>query len=354
MFNRREFKRNQLSASYCTSGPFGICSDRDDPPKHEKIREETPKHSQKTLLPLVESMGLNGHAPRFDARNRLNDLSNVEWLTFTKSVWQSRPPPRDQLKEQHPATFAESDVEKLILFFTKKGGLVLDPFVGSGSTLIACLNTGRRGYGVELVNRWVAVARKRVEQAKEKRQQSDAKGLELEVLPGDARVVLGSFESEFFDFVVTSPPYWRILTKASDHKSKRERLSKGLPTQYSNDDRDLGNAPDYEFFLSQLASVFAECYRVLKSGKYMVVIVSDFRHGSRFIPYHNDMAAVVQGVGFALEGITVLVQDSKNLYPYGMPYAFVSNIHHQYILIFRKPAASTADKKRVRRRSLAN
>jgi hypothetical protein len=44
----------------------------------------------------------------------------------------------------------------------------------------------------------------------------------------------------------------------------------------------------------------------------------------------------VQKVGFSLEGITILVQDSKNLYPYGMPYAFVSNIHHQYILIFRK------------------
>ena len=57
---------------------------------------------------------------RYHAQNNLNDLSNVEWLTFTKSVWQSRPPPRDELKEQHPATFAENDVEKLILFFTKK------------------------------------------------------------------------------------------------------------------------------------------------------------------------------------------------------------------------------------------
>ena len=299
-------------------------------------------------------MNLSRRAPRFDARNRLNDLSNVEWLTFTKSVWQSRPPPRDPLKEQHPATFAENDVEKLILFFTKKGGLVLDPFVGSGSTLIACLNTNRRGYGAELVKRWVEVARTRIEQAKEKRRDSYAKELELEVLPGDAREVLSSFGPESFDFIVTSPPYWRILTKARDHKSKRERLSKGLPTQYSEDARDLGNAREYEGFLSQLASVFVECYRVLKSGKYMVVIVSDFRHGSKFIPYHSDLAAAVQGLGFTFEGITVLVQDSKNLYPYGMPYAFVSNIHHQYILIFRKPSASTAEKEPVRRGLLAH
>jgi hypothetical protein len=68
----------------------------------------------------------------------------------------------------------------------------------------------------------------------------------------------------------------------------------------------------------------------------MVIVVSDFRHGSKFVPFHNDLSEAVQKIGFSLEGITILVQDSKNLYPYGMPYAFVSNIHHQYILIFRK------------------
>ena len=249
------------------------------------------------------------------------------------------------MKEQHPATFAESDIEKLILFFTKKGGLVLDPFLGSGSTLIACLNTGRNGYGVELVNRWSAIAHRRLEQAKQKTEgnsQLSVNALDLQILSGDSRIILRRFGSESVDFVVTSPPYWRILNKARDHKSKRERLSKGLPTKYSQDVRDLGNAPDYRAFLAELAKVFAECFRILVGGKYMVVVASDFRHGSRFIPFHNDLANCVQGVGFSLEGITVLVQDSKNLYPYGMPYAFVSNIHHQYILIFRKASSSTA------------
>jgi DNA modification methylase len=271
-------------------------------------------------------------------------------LTFTKSVWQSRPPPRDELKEQHPATFAENDVEKLILFFTKKGARVLDPFLGSGSTLIACLNTGRNGYGIELVTKWVNISHKRLQRAKDsgERPGSDKEGqpeaTKLEILQGDSRVLLRRFDAEFFDFVVTSPPYWRILTKAKDHKSRRERLSKGLPTKYSEDSRDLGNARQYSEFLGELAKVFAECYRVLKAGKYMAVIVSDFRHGPKFIPFHNDLAVAVQTVGFTLEGITVLVQDSKNLYPYGMPYAFVSNIHHQYILILRKPTPSTVGK----------
>ena len=278
--------------------------------------------------------------PRYDPRNKLNELSNVEWLTFTKSVWQSRPPPRDRLKEQHPATFAESDVEKLLLFFTKRGARVLDPFLGSGSTLIACLNTGRNGYGVELIARWFDTAHKRLERAKESAGRIGSRRLQLQILRGDSRVALNRFDPQFFDFIITSPPYWRILTKAKDHKSRRERLRKGLPTKYSEDSRDLGNTEDYNEFLGELAKVFAGCYRVLKSGKYMVVVVSDFRHGSRFIPFHNDLTMAVQSVGFTLEGITILVQDSKNLYPYGMPYAFVSNIHHQYILVFRRPALS--------------
>jgi len=283
----------------------------------------------------------------YDAQNKLNDLSNVEWLTFTKSVWQSRPPPRDDLKEQHPATFAENDIEKLILFFTKKGGRVLDPFSGSGSTLIACLNTGREGLGVELVDKWISISNLRLERAKvigrslltnPTESISDSGGFQpaLEIMQGDSRAVLKQIGAESFDFVVTSPPYWAILTKARDHKSKRERLSKGLPTKYSEDKRDLGNASSYGDFLHELMKVFGECYRVLKQGKYMVIVVSDFRHGSNFVPFHNDLSQAVQKVGFSLEGITILVQDSKNLYPYGMPYAFVSNIHHQYILIFRK------------------
>ena len=293
---------------------------------------------------------------RYHAQNNLNDLSNVEWLTFTKSVWQSRPPPRDELKEQHPATFAENDIEKLILFFTKREGSVLDPFSGSGSTLIACLNTGREGLGVELVDKWIAISNQRLERAKQiggspltiptefARDRAELlRQPTLQILQGDSRVVLKGVGPESFDFVVTSPPYWAILTKARDHKSKRERLSKGLPTKYSEDKRDLGNVPSYRDFLHELTKVFGECYRVLKQGKYMVIVVSDFRHGSKFVPFHSDLSKAVQKVGFSLEGITILVQDSKNLYPYGMPYAFVSNIHHQYILIFRKLRKSASN-----------
>ena len=268
--------------------------------------------------------------PEVDPRNTLNELTNREWMIATKSVWFSRPPQRDELKADHPATFAESDIIGLIEFFTKPGQKVLDPFVGSGSTLVACSQCGRRGVGIELSEHWVDVARQRIEV------QQTAECAEQAVLVGDARNLLPDVEDESFDLVVTSPPYWMILRKDWDHKVKAERKSKGLKTRYSDEEADLGNLHSYEDFLDQLGVVFGHCMRVLRQKKYMCIVVSDFRHGSRFVPYHSDISRVVERVGLTLEGITVLVQDSKSLYPYGIPYAYVSNIHHQYILIFRK------------------
>lgn len=263
-----------------------------------------------------------------DPRNTLNILSNKEWMMETKSVWFSRPPQRDELKAQHPATFAESDIVRLIEFFTKPGENVLDPFLGSGSTLVACAQTGRMGTGIELVEHWAEIARQRIYN-----EESDT---EHQVIVGDSRKRMLEMEDESFDFIVTSPPYWMILRKDWDHKVKAERKSKGLSTRYSDEENDLGNSESYEEFLSELGKVFTQCGRVLKKKHYMCVVVSDFRHKSKFFAYHADISRLMETIGLSLEGITILVQDSKNLYPYGIPFAFVSNIHHQYILIFRK------------------
>ena len=263
-----------------------------------------------------------------DPRNKLNELPNIEWMIETKSVWFSKPPQRDKLKAQHPATFAESDIVRLIEFFTKPGEKVLDPFVGSGSALVACAQCGRNGVGVELVEHWADVARARTAQRDLLTEQV--------VLTGDARAILPTLQDESFDFIVTSPPYWMILRKDWDHKVKAERKAKGLQTRYSDDQNDLGNMETYDEFLGELEKVFAECGRVLKKKRYMCVVVSDFRHKSRFVAYHADVSRIVESAGLSLEGITILVQDNKNLYPYGIPYAFVSNIHHQYVLVFRR------------------
>jgi DNA modification methylase len=241
-------------------------------------------------------------------------------------VWYSRPGARDRLKKLHPATFAEKDIERLICTFTKKGGRVLDPFLGSGSTLLACAATGRTGMGIELSAHWADIAAERLGNI--------TSSPKMDILTGDARDVLPNLQAGSFDFVVTSPPYFSILEKAKDHKSKAER--RGLATKYSVDPLDLGNLSGYGDFLGELGKVWRECHRILKPGKYICVVVTDFRDGPRYVMFHADVARTLEDAGFVPKGIVVLVQDNKALYPYGYPYSFVPNIHHQNVLIFRK------------------
>jgi len=259
-------------------------------------------------------------------KNDLNDLPPREWVQATKSVWYSRPGARDRLKKLHPATFAEKDIERLICCFTKKGGRVLDPFVGTGSTLIACAASGRTGTGIELSAHWANIAKARLGKT--------SRAPDMEVITGDARDILPGLEPVSYDLVVTSPPYFSILEKANDHKSKAER--KGLATKYGSDPRDLGNLSGYPEFLSELTGIWKECHRVLRPGRYMCVVVTDFRNGPRYVMFHADVAWTLEEAGFVPKGLLVLVQDNKALYPYGYPYSFVPNIHHQNVLVFRK------------------
>ncbi len=271
-----------------------------------------------------------------DPRNSLNDLTAREWIPETVSVWIQRGlgagHPDAQIERQHPAPFSFTDVGRLIRFFTKRGELVLDPFVGVGSTLKACAIDGRHGIGFELNKRYSLLARQRL--ATEVRGSPDA-ATQQKLQTGDARLLASQLHANSVDFVVTSPPYWSILHK-EDHKAKQERKQHDLDTRYGNDPRDLGNIRSYTEFLDQLASILGDCGRALRPGRYMAVIVSDFRHKSRFFMFHADLATALQQRGLGLRGITVLYQRHKRVFPYGYPFAYVPNVHHQYILIHQK------------------
>ncbi len=265
--------------------------------------------------------------------NTLNELSGKEWIQETASVWFQRGlgkgHPHTVYERQHPAPFPYLMVERLLRFFTRSGDKVLDPFAGVGSTLKACALTGRIGVGIELVDKWVQLSKLRLDG-----ETPDHSSQEL--IRGDSREVLKGFHDESFDFIVTSPPYWQILNKPADYRVHEERLKENLDTRYSYDPNDLANIPDYDKFLLELKKVWQECERVLRTGKYMSVVIGDFRHKSKYMAYHSDIARSMEEVGFTLKGITIFVQNAKKLYPYGYPYEFVPNIHHQYIMILKK------------------
>ena len=264
--------------------------------------------------------------------NKLNNLSSKEWIVETVSVWNQkglgRNHPDTKIEKEHPAPFSYTDIGRLIKFFTKEGGVVLDPFVGIGSTLKACAVNNRAGVGIDLNKKYVELSKKRLKDELT----DELLNTNQKVLLGDSINVIDKLETNSIDFVVTSPPYWNILNK-KDHKAKQERENKGLDTKYSEDKRDLGNIEEYENFLNKLQKIFKKCIRVLKNEAYMAIVVSDFRDKSEYIMFHADLAYKLKDLGYQIKGMKVLYQRHKRIFPYGYPYSYVPNIHHQNIII---------------------
>ncbi len=276
--------------------------------------------------------------------NKLNDLTAAEWIPETISVYVQRGlgagHEEAKIEKQHPAPYSFQDVSRLIKFFTKTDELVLDPFCGVGSTLKACAVNGRRGIGIEIVKKYVDLTKERLNQEL-RSSLSENINRDQKVIFGDSLREVKKMRDDSVDFVVTSPPYWNILKKA-DHKVKQERISKNLDTKYSDLEKDLGNIDDYQEFLSVLSSFFNDCSRILKPQKYMSIVVSDFRNKGAYHMFHSDLAQKLEEGSFALKGITILYQRHKKVFPYGYPYSYVPNIHHQYILILQnKKSADT-------------
>jgi DNA modification methylase len=295
--------------------------------------QKSPAESDELVSPVNV---LEPKAPKtVDPRNALNELTSTEWLPETVSVWNQRglgaKHPDAQIEKQHPAPFSFTDVSRIVRFFSKRNDFVLDPFVGVGSTLKACAVEGRNGIGFELNPRYAELAEERLRI--EVRDMFSAL-VTQEVRVGDARELVAELPDNSLDLIVTSPPYWNILHKV-DHKAKQERESRDLDTKYSDDKRDLGNIDEYEIFLEELASILGGCGRALKRKKYMAVIVSDFRDKSRFVMFHSDIAKSLEKYKLELRGLTILYQRHKRVFPYGYPYAYVPNIHHQYIMILQ-------------------
>lgn len=281
---------------------------------------------------------LNG---TIDPRNKLNDLTGKDWLPETKSYFYQKglgaDSPEAQIEKLHPAPYSFQDIARLITFFTKKGMKVLDPFGGVGSTAKACEITERVCTSIELSPKWHELSIKRLET-----EVCEGASKKHDFINGDSCVELTKIETNTFDFVVTSPPYWGILAK-QDQKVKKNRVANNLDTKYSEDNRDLGNVKNYQAFLDILVNnIFMECARIISPEKYMAIVVSDFRDKSNFISFHSDLiqrmnnAKIEEGGVLKLQGVKILIQNHKGLLPYGYPFSYVENIHHQYILIFRK------------------
>lgn len=263
-------------------------------------------------------------------QNRLNDLTPREWIRFQKSWFIHNPPKRKSGVVRHPAKFPESMAQEFIEFFTKRGGRVLDPMVGTGSTLIAAARSGRHGVGIDLNEEFLEIAR--AELATLETEEGIA-APEIELVHADARDIL-ELDLPLFDYCLTSPPYWDMLTRKG-YENQANRRAHNLPLKYSDADTDLGNIADYDAFLNELVGIYEQVHALLVPGAYMTVIVKNVKKGSRMYPLAWDIARRLES-HFTLKDERIWCQDDQRLAPYGMFSAWVSNTHHHYCLIFRK------------------
>ena len=293
-------------------------------------------------------------------RNTLNELTGEEWLYFTKSVWTTAYPSElgHALRREHGANKPPRLMARLIEFFTKRDELVLDPFAGVGGTLLgaAIARPPRRALGIELSPRWADVYARVVEEARAAR---DGAGPELadlgandpggqrrfdpagcELVVGDALKILPTLDAESVDFVATDPPYNVQLPMTMSGGALAESFA-NRRTDYAmvtDDAADLANSADYPAFLDRMTEVLAELARVLKRGRYAVLIVRDAYQDGRYVFTGSDLAARAASVGLVPKGDLIWYQAGTRLRPYGYPTGFVPNIAHQHLLVLRQPS----------------
>ena len=264
-------------------------------------------------------------------RKRANDLSGKDWIKYSISIWNDIRKDQEEASLNHPAIFPKILVTRLLACFTRADELnVLDPFAGSGSTLLAAMSLGKNGVGFEINADYVALANYRRELLTGLFSPSDHGSMVMH--NRDARQMLAVVPPKSIDICITSPPYGNILTQKRTADNKQVR-------NYGDHSHDLGRISDYSIFIDSLSDIFASVLAALKPMGYCLVNVMDIRKGSQFFPFHSDLANALIGLGFVFDDLLIWDRRSEynNFRPLGYPSVFRINKAHEYILIMQKP-----------------
>lgn len=261
--------------------------------------------------------------PKYDTRNKLNELNGAEWQYSTKSVINKIYPSNIQhkLRSQHGGQKPPDLCADLIRTFTKSGQTVLDPLSGVGGTLLGAARAGRNAIGIEINKKWIDVYFEvcKLEQ--------------IEVFPvllGDANIKLKEIFPESIDFILTDVPYWimdQVKKTRSSAASRESKLSKF-------NDSELQTKEDW---LRDMRLIFTNALPALKKNGYMAVFIGDMYRGKEFHYLSADLAREISEIkGFRLKSDIIWHDDTKMLHIYGYPFAYIPSMIHQHILIFRK------------------
>lgn len=272
--------------------------------------------------------------------NHLNCLDARTWLKNQLGVWEFYYEGRDiRDKKKHPATYPIALARKCIDLFTHEGEIVVDPFVGSGTTLVAARDANRNAAGFDLKQEYIDLCEERL------RQQPLLARTKQLAIHDDARNISRYFAEETISLMLTSPPYANLLNRKRKNKSRRGDLRAndqlGKIEQYSQDPNDLGTLP-LEDYKTAIAEVYAGLLPLLRPRSHCVINVPDMWWEDERITIHMSVIDALRSVGYELRNI--IIWDRRNIVNrigiFGWPNNYITmGVTFEYLLDFWRPPA---------------
>jgi DNA modification methylase len=233
-----------------------------------------------------------------------NDLEATTIWSFPKrGRWASH-------SSGFPGNWAPQVPRNLILRYSEQGDVVLDPFLGSGTTLIEAKLLGRYGIGFDVNPAFVRSARRRIVASKES-------SIEQRAFVGDARD-LSCLETDSIDLVLLHPPYANAIA-------------------YSDLPNDMSRISSVEEFHSEIMKVISETKRVLKPDHVVALMIGDLRRNRMIVPLGFRILDACLKTGLTLREIIIKVQHNCSSTEKWRKIARRMNfllLMHEYLFVF--------------------
>lgn len=258
---------------------------------------------------------------------RYNDLEPEKWKEYdninTDTLWiiDKRDNTGAHAGNYH-GNFVPQIPYQLFSRYTKKGDWILDPFMGSGTSLIEAQRMGRNSIGIELQT---DVAREAYDRIQTERRDDCA----VKVICGNSRTINMNKLMEIsgikkLQFVIMHPPYWDII-------------------KFSENKNDLSNAGSLEDFLNSFGDVIDNSTKYLEINRYCACIIGDKYANSQVLPLGFYCMNIFIEKGFLLKAILVKnfgetrgKANQQSLWRYRAITNDFYIFKHEYIFIFKK------------------
>lgn len=247
------------------------------------------------------------------------ELEPRDFRLETSTIW-SFPKRGDwathKYNNKYRGNWAPQVARNLILLYSREGEVVLDPFMGSGTTVIECKLLRRKCLGVDINYESVILAWSRLDF----RLDGLPPYYEVKLYHGDARN-LELIDDEAIDFIAAHPPYANII-----------KYGKGGSTN-----GNLSHMSVREY-LSSMRDVAKELFRVLKPGKFLAIMIGDTRSKRHIIPLGYLVMKIFLDEGFIIKEHIIKVQHNmRGTVSWRRRNNDFLLLSHEHIFVFRKP-----------------